>query len=133
MTPDERDEVSASVAARQELGPDYDKAVAEGLVERIGEEIDRRVDARVRAAGRQAPPPAAPAHRRGAFGIVLVSLIFGTGATSVVIGGDSVNSAAQTLMVLLIWAAIAVINVVYAVRRLGAATENKLPGPRVRA
>ncbi len=135
MSPDERDEISASVAAQRELGPDYDKAVAEGLVERIGEEIDKRVDARVRAADRQAPPPVAPAPpaRRGGFGVVLISLIFGTGATSVVIGGDSVSSAAQTLMVLLIWAAIAVINVVYAVRRLGAATENKLPGPRVRA
>jgi hypothetical protein len=128
MTPDERDEISVSVAAHHELGPDYDKAVAEGLVERIGEEIDRRVDARVRAADRQAAPPAVPARRGGGFGIVLISLIFGTGATSVVLGGDSVNSAAQTLMVVLIWAAIAVINVVYAVRRLGAATENTLPG-----
>jgi hypothetical protein len=119
MTPDARDEISASVAARQELGPEYDKAVAEGLVERIGEEIDKRVDARVRVAAEQQPQTAVPAHRRGGFAIVLVSLIFGTGATSVVLGADNANSAAQTLMVLLIWAAIAVINVVYAVRRLG--------------
>jgi hypothetical protein len=132
MTPDERDEISASVAARQELGPEYDKAVAEGLVERIGEEIDKRVDARVRARATD-EPPAIPARRRSGFGIVLVSLIFGTGATSVVLGADNANSAAQTLMVLLIWAAIAVINVVYAVRRLGAAAENPLPVLRVAA
>jgi hypothetical protein len=116
MTPDERNEIGVSVAAHQELGPDYDKAVAEGLVERIGEEIDRRVDARLRTAERQAPPPAAPA-RRGGFGMVLVSLIFGTGATSVVLGNEGTGSAAQTVMVLLIWAAIATINVVYALRR----------------
>jgi hypothetical protein len=117
MTPDERDEISVSVAARQELGPDYDKAVAEGLVERIGEEIDKRVDARVQTVARQSTPAEVPARRRGGFGIVLVSLIFGTGATSVVIGSDTTSSVAQTVMVLLIWAAIAAINVVYALRR----------------
>ena len=42
-----RDEVRASAAAHRDLGPGYDTAVAEGLVERIGEEIDKRVDARL--------------------------------------------------------------------------------------
>jgi hypothetical protein len=54
---DERQEIAASVAANAELGPRYEAAVAEGLVERIGEEIDRRVDARLRGAGHPAPPP----------------------------------------------------------------------------
>jgi hypothetical protein len=48
---DEREEITASVAAHAELGPRYDAALAEGLVERIGEEIDRRVDARLRGMG----------------------------------------------------------------------------------
>ncbi|HEX9040705.1 MAG TPA: hypothetical protein VF838_06710 [Trebonia sp.] len=117
MTPDERDEISVSVAAHHELGPDYDKAVAEGLVERIGEEIDKRVDTRLRTAAAQAPPATVPARRHPGFPVVLVSLIFGTGATSVVLGNETTNSAAQTVMVLLIWVAIAVINVVYALRR----------------
>jgi hypothetical protein len=52
---DERDEISASVAAHAELGPRYDTAVAEGLVERIGEEIDKRIDARL--GGRSWPGP----------------------------------------------------------------------------
>jgi hypothetical protein len=43
----ERDEITASVAAHAELGSRYDTAVAEGLVERIGDEIDRRIDARL--------------------------------------------------------------------------------------
>jgi hypothetical protein len=43
----ERDEISASVAAHAELGPRYDAAVAEGLVERIGDEIDKLIDARL--------------------------------------------------------------------------------------
>jgi hypothetical protein len=40
-----RDEIVAAAAAHAELGPGYDDAVAEGLVERIGAEIDRRVEA----------------------------------------------------------------------------------------
>lgn len=56
MNADERDEITASVAAHAELGSRYDTAVAEGLVERIGEEIDRRVDARLRSLGQQSPP-----------------------------------------------------------------------------
>lgn len=51
MNADERDEIAASVAAHAELGPRYDAALAEGLIERIGEEIDRRVDARLRGMG----------------------------------------------------------------------------------
>jgi hypothetical protein len=56
---DEREEIAASVAAHAELGPRYDAALAEGLIERIGEEIDRRVDARLRgmSAGHQQAAP----------------------------------------------------------------------------
>jgi hypothetical protein len=60
---DEREEIAASVAARTELGPRYDAALAEGLVERIGEEIDKRVDARLRGMGvghQQQPAPRQP-------------------------------------------------------------------------
>ena len=45
------------MAAHAELGPRYEAAVAEGLIERIGEEIDKRVDARLRGAGHAPPPP----------------------------------------------------------------------------
>ena len=57
---DAREEITASVAAHAELGPRYESAVAEGLIERIGEEIDKRVDARLRGAGHPVPPPVAP-------------------------------------------------------------------------
>jgi hypothetical protein len=55
---DAREEIAASVAAHAELGPRYESAVAEGLIERIGDEIDKRVDARLRGGGHPAPPPA---------------------------------------------------------------------------
>jgi hypothetical protein len=64
---DEREEITASVAAHAELGPRYDAALAEGLVERIGEEIDRRVDARLRgmAAGGMGTAGSAAGHQHG--------------------------------------------------------------------
>ena len=47
MQANHREEIAASVAAQQTLGPAYDQALAEGLVERIGEEIDSRIAAQV--------------------------------------------------------------------------------------
>jgi len=53
MDTDSRNEIAASVAAHQHLGPGYDQALAEGLVERISTEIDdritRQIDQRVSA------------------------------------------------------------------------------------
>jgi hypothetical protein len=156
---DEREEIAASVAAHAELGPRYDGAVAEGLVERIGEEIDRRVDARLRGLGQQpvprsvprqdlspgqqivppgyrgtgqpAPepmpgsavpgPPAASAVQRRSNGVTgmilgLGSMGLGVGATAVVVS-HHVPAPAAVFMVLLIWLAIAVINIAHAQRR----------------
>ena len=45
MAADHQAEIAASVAALQDLGPGYDQALAEGLVERIGAEIDKRIAA----------------------------------------------------------------------------------------
>jgi hypothetical protein len=66
MNSDHEAEIRASVAAHADLGPGYDDAVAEGLVERIGAEIDRRIDARLwhQVPGNQEPGnrgPTAPA------------------------------------------------------------------------
>ena len=47
MATDQRAEIAASAAASQELGPGYDQALAEGLIERIGAEIDQRIAAEV--------------------------------------------------------------------------------------
>jgi hypothetical protein len=61
-----RDDIAAAVAAHHELGRDFDGAVAEGLIERIGAEIDKRVDARLagtrsRRARKRAARAASPA------------------------------------------------------------------------
>ena len=60
MSGDPEAEIRASVGAHADLGPGYEDAVAEGLVERIGAEIDKRIDARLaQSPGHQGP--AAPA------------------------------------------------------------------------
>lgn len=145
----ERDEITASVAAHAELGPRYDGAVAEGLVDRIGEEIDRRIDARLGggrpwpgqpAPGAAAPTAQYPAEYRGpavptppgpaasppaprrpsGFGGVVLglgSMGLGVGATAVVVA-HHVNAAAEIVIILLIWAAITVINWAHSQRKL---------------
>ena len=47
MAADRGTEIAASVAALQDLGPGYDQAVAEGLIERIGAEIDEKIAAEI--------------------------------------------------------------------------------------
>jgi hypothetical protein len=47
MATDSQAEIAASVAALQDLGPGYDQALAEGLVERIGADIDKRIAAEI--------------------------------------------------------------------------------------
>jgi hypothetical protein len=170
MGSDHETEIRASVAAHADLGPGYDDAVAEGLVERIGAEIDRRIDARLGqgvagsagsagVAGDQvaAPSPGAagagpagypgyqvPAGYHGYVGPMLPpgyqmgpppvrsssvgsrnvattvtalgSMALGVGATAIV-SAHGANSGPQAVMVLLIWAAIAIINIAYARHR----------------
>jgi hypothetical protein len=121
-----RDEVRASAAAHRDLGPGYDTAVAEGLVERIGEEIDRRVDARL-FGQLQAQAPTRPRRVRepGRPGVAAVFLALGSmglaiGATAAVLHpGDSppgTVSFGQSVLVALIWVIIGVVNVAYARR-----------------
>ena len=121
-----REEVQASAAAHRDLGPGYEGAVAEGLVERIGEEIDRRVDARLFG---QLQAPAPPRARRapvpGRIGVGRVVLALGSmglavgGTVAVLHPGDNPPGTVhfgQFLLVALIWIIIGVINVANANR-----------------
>ena len=118
-----RDEVRASAAAHHDLGPGYDTAVAEGLVERIGEEIDRRVDARMFGHLQAPAPRRAPAPGRIGTGSVVLALgsmgLAIGGTVAVLHPGDSppgtVNFG-QFMLVALIWIIIGVVNVAYARR-----------------
>jgi hypothetical protein len=127
-----RDEVRASTAAHRDLGPGYDAAVAEGLVERIGEEIDKRIDARLYGqVPHRAPRPRPrrePVPGRMGFGAVVLalgSMGMAIGATAAVLHpGDSPGqvSGGAAVLIALIWIVIGVVNVAYArYRQLSAA------------
>jgi hypothetical protein len=121
-----REEVQASAAAHRDLGPGYETAVAEGLVERIGEEIDRRVDARLSGQlGAPAPlrPRRTPMPGRLGAGRVLLglgSMGLAVGATAAVLHpGDNPAgsiSFAQVVLVALVWIVIGAVNIAYANR-----------------
>jgi len=127
-----RDSVAAAAAVHQELGRDYDHAVAESLIERIGEEIDKRVDARLAApAPRRAPRRAAgelaPAGRSAWPAVILglgsmtigAALSGGIVAAGSAIGPSGVIhrfGADQVLLIIVLWVIIAVINVAFARR-----------------
>jgi hypothetical protein len=50
-----RDELSATVAARHELGPEYDTALVDSLADRVEQVVQARVDAQL--AQQRVPPP----------------------------------------------------------------------------
>jgi hypothetical protein len=137
-----RDEIVAAAAAHAELGPGYDDAVAEGLVERIGTEIDRRVEAGFaqrdrRRAARRGPaswPPVAMGLGSVALGTAATVAVLhpwggygNSGETltlppdrAVTLPGFPLRPAAaapvtggQVVLVALIWVIIAVIYVAY--------------------
>jgi hypothetical protein len=112
------DEIRAAAGAHLDLGPGYDDAVAEGLVERIGAEIDKRIDARLGPAASTpaASTPAAkpPARRTGPLApvVALGSLGLGVAATAIVTGhgGPAVG---KVFEVIAIWLAIMCVAAVY--------------------
>ena len=121
-----KDEVQASAAAHRDLGPGYDTAVAEGLVERIGEEIDRRVDARL-FGHLQAPAPQKPrrAPVPGRVGAGRVFLALGSmaaaigGTVALLHPGNNIGQNidfGQAVLIALIWIVIGAINIANANR-----------------
>lgn len=110
------DEIRAAAETHRELPPEYQSAVIDSFLEKVSSEIDARVDARLATAYRQMPQPAPPKSARSyspAF-LAAASLVFGIPLTAIVsaAGTHPVGFAG----VLVIWAAIAVINVAWAGR-----------------
>ena len=102
------DEFRAAAEVHRELGPEYDKAVVESFIQRLSPEIDAKVDARVAQeleAG--AGQPRTPSMR-----LAVTSMVLGIPLTAIVATGDH---PVGLIGVLIIWLAIAIINVAYAI------------------
>jgi hypothetical protein len=121
-SPFTHDDVRAAAETHQELGPDYQAAVIDSFLDKVGREIDARVDARM-AAPRQAhyPQPAQPAqppahhpHGNSAFALAVISMVLGIPLSAIAVSAGSHPVGLSGLLV--IWLAITAINVAYSLR-----------------
>ena len=113
-----RNDIAAAAAAHHDLGRDYDGAVAEGLVDRIGAEIDKRIDARLgsRSSGSRSP---AEFWRSGRSQAMWAGAGIGAGITGLVamIADDGSQSKAVIAAVITVWVLLAVAGLGTAVVR----------------
>jgi acetyl-CoA carboxylase alpha subunit len=101
------EEIRAAAEIHRELGPEYQDAVVASFVDRVGREIDARVESRL-AAVQQAGQPARQQNR---LALPITSIALGVPLSGIALGLSSAN---QLAGLALIWVAIAVINVAYA-------------------
>jgi len=103
------DELRAAAEVHRDLGPEYDKAVVESFIQRLGPEIDARVDARVA----QEVEAGAGQPRTAPMRLAITSMALGIPLTAIVATGS--GHPVGLIGVLIIWLAIAIINVAYAI------------------
>jgi len=108
-TPLSPDDVRAAAEIHRELGPDYRDAVVDSFVERVGREIDARVDSRLAAARQDAAVQ--PAKQPKSLVLPIVSISLGIPLSGIALG---LSSGSQLSGLAIIWLALAVINVAYA-------------------
>jgi len=120
-----REDIAAAAAVHRELGRDYDAAVAESLVDRIGSEIDKRIDAKLGSprSGSRSPEQLSRSARSQA---VWTGAGVGAGITGVVAiiannDNTGTNGGAVLTAVIWIWAilAIAALGAAFVRRRRG--------------
>ena len=115
-------EFRAAAETSKELGPEYQDAILESFVDRVGREIDARVDARLAqaaaqplAAQRMATPPAPRTPKPfSVMALALGSIALGIPLTAIVVAAGAHPAGFAGLLV--IWIAIAVINLGYAAK-----------------
>jgi hypothetical protein len=97
-----REELTAAVETRRELGQDLEPHVIDGFLERVGHAIDERVDERLLKRG---------GREEGTIGLAVFSLLFGIPLTG--IGAGTTGLAGLVV----VWLGIVLVNFAYALRR----------------
>ena len=105
------DEIRAAAETHRELGPDYQPAVVEAFLEKVSREIDARVDARVAELNRNTSV-SRPPRERSSFAMAIASLILGIPLSGIAVAAGPHPGGLIGLLV--VWIAITVINVAYA-------------------
>ncbi len=106
------EEIRAAAAVHQELGPNYQEAVIESFLDKVGREIDARVDARL-AQQQVAQPPAERGHGHSGspMTLAIVSLALGIPISAIAVSAGAHPAGVTGLLI--VWLAIGVINVAY--------------------
>ena|SRR5579859_1279701 len=114
-------ELRAAAETHKELPLEYRDAVLESFVDRVGREIDARVDARLAQAAARAPqhtapmPPAPRAPRQfSVLALALGSIALGIPVSAIAVAAGTHPAGLWGLLV--VWIAIAVINLGYAAK-----------------
>ena len=109
------EEIRAAAETYSELGPGYRDAVIESFLDRVGGEIDARVAARL-AALEPMPGSTRPQRRGSASGsqlaLAVISIVLGIPISAIAVAAGRHPAGALGLIV--VWMAIAVINLGYA-------------------
>lgn len=107
------DELKAAVSARRDLGPDFEDAIVESFLDKMGQEVDRRVDERLATA---APSMRQVTNDKVADGqrlaLAIVSMVMGTGATIAM-----AESKSPMEMFLIVWLGIVALNAAFTLGR----------------
>ena len=98
-----REELDAILSARQELGAEYNDELADILMERLDDVIDRRVEERLQEAPKSTLSPAVP----------ITSFVFAIPLTAIAASLVGIRG------VLIVWAALIIVNVLYSGKKLG--------------
>jgi hypothetical protein len=107
LTPEE---IAAALAARRELGPEYEDAIAASMADRIEREIAARVEAGRVPAKREHEPHSAD---RSATFLAAASLIAGIPITAIAAG----TSHGNVFAIGVAWLGIALVNTAHALGR----------------
>ncbi|MEU5880455.1 hypothetical protein [Spirillospora sp. NPDC047279] len=109
-----RDDLTAALAARRELGPDYDDAFLETVVDRIEQTLDARMGTRPAPAPGAPYAPSLPVRRAPGTGadlaLAIISLVAAIPLTAIAV----VNAGIPGLLI--VCTAIVAINIAHALR-----------------
>lgn len=109
----ERTEVEAALAARRELGPDYDAALVDSFAERIEAAVAARMAQDVEARRAEASARGSAGPRQLTLGIVSAAVGVPVTAISLAVPGGGATS---LLAMLVGWAGLVGINVAHALQ-----------------
>ncbi|GIH48386.1 hypothetical protein SAMN05421833_111185 [Microbispora rosea] len=109
--PSNREDLRAVMAARRDLGPDYEDALVDSFLDKLDVEIAARVRNEVAAHLARQPPGNQPKQKDSAVGIAIGSLALGIPLTGIAVGNAHLPG------LLLAWGGIVAVNLAYALGR----------------